>query len=93
MIPFDGQFAENIVLPLAQAAYDGAQAPQGYTLNQTAFPILANPGHPAMQAQLAGLDPMQKTKRQKMLQSMLDQPTQPREAITDRAVRIVGRQS
>ena len=46
MIPFDGQFAENIVLPLAEAAYDSTQAPANYTLNQTAFEILANPAHP-----------------------------------------------
>ena len=46
MIPFDGQFAENIVLPLAEAAYDSTQPPANYTLNQTAFEILANPAHP-----------------------------------------------
>lgn len=28
MIPFDGQFAENVVLPLAQAAYDSTHVPQ-----------------------------------------------------------------
>jgi hypothetical protein len=87
MIPFDGQFAENIVLPLAQAAYDSTQAPQGYTLNQTAFEILANPAHPAMQAHLARLAPLERTKRQKMLQSMFDQPKQPQGATNDAAIR------
>src|SRR6185312_8035083 len=76
MIPFDGQFAENIVLPLAQAAYDSTQPPTNYTLNQTAFEILANPAHPAVQNYLARLAPPERTKRQKMLQSMLDQPNQ-----------------
>ena len=71
MIPFDGQFAENVVLPLAQAAYDSTHAPTTYTLNQTAFEILANPAHPAVQNHLARLAPPQRTKRQKMLQSML----------------------
>ena len=51
MIPFDGQFAENIVLPLAEAAYDSTQPPANYTLNQTAFEILANPAHPAVRSQ------------------------------------------
>jgi triacylglycerol lipase len=90
MIPFDGQFAENIVLPLAQAAYDSTQAPQGYTLNQTAFEILANPAHPAVQAHLARLAPLQRTKRQKMLQSMLDQPKQPQGATSDSAVHTLA---
>ncbi len=76
MIPFDGQFAEKIVLPLAEAAYDATQAPKNYTLNETAFAVLANPEHPAVQAQLANMDPIQKMKRQSMLQSMLKQPRQ-----------------
>jgi hypothetical protein len=89
MIPFDGQFAENIVLPLAAAAYDSTQAPANYTLNQTAFEILANPAHPAVQNHLAKLAPMQRTKRQKMLQSMMDQPKQHQRATSDAAVRAL----
>jgi triacylglycerol lipase len=90
MIPFDGQFAENIMLPLAVAAYDSTQAPQGYTLNQTAFEILANPARPLVQSQLAGLDPVQKSKRQKILQSMFNQPKQPQGTNTDAAVRALA---
>ncbi|HLJ41459.1 MAG TPA: hypothetical protein VKT50_08210, partial [Candidatus Acidoferrales bacterium] len=70
MIPFDGQFAENIVLPLAEAAYDSTKPPTSYTLNQTAFEILGNPAHPAVQNHLAKLAPVERSKRQKMLQSM-----------------------
>lgn len=90
MIPFDGQFGETIVLPLAKAAYDSTQAPKNYTLNRTAFEILANPDHPAVQAQLARLAPLQRTKRQKMLQSMLDQPRQPQGTSSDAAVRTLA---
>jgi len=90
MVPFDGQFAEDIVLPLAQAAYDSTQAPKTYTLNQTAFEILANPAHPAVQAHLARLAPLERTKRQKMLQSMFDQPKQPQGATSDTAVRTLA---
>jgi len=90
MIPFDGQFAENIVLPLAQAAYDSTQAPKNYTLNQTAFEILANPAHPAVQAHLASLAPLERAKRQKMLQSMFNQPKQPQGTTTDAAVRTLA---
>src|SRR2546430_10096403 len=89
MIPFDGQFAENIVLPLAEAAYDSTQAPANYTLNQTAFEILANPAHPAVQNHLAKLAQVQRTKCQKMLQSMLDQPKQHQLATSDAAVRAL----
>ncbi|HZQ17214.1 MAG TPA: lipase family protein [Terriglobales bacterium] len=87
MIPFDGQFAEQTMLPLAEAAYNATQVPQGYTFNQTAFEILANPAHPSVQKQLASLDPVQKSKRQKILQSMLNQPRQPQGTATDAAVR------
>ena len=89
MIPFDGQFAENIVLPLAEGAYDGTKPPPNYTLNQTAFEILANPAHPAVQNHLAKLAPVERTKRQKMLQSMLDQPKQHQPATSDAAVRAL----
>jgi triacylglycerol lipase len=89
MIPFDGQFAQNTMLPLAEAAYDGTKPPQGFTLNQTAFEILANPLHPSVQKQLMNLDPVQKSKRQKILQSMLNQPKQPQGTSTDAAVRAL----
>jgi hypothetical protein len=91
MIPFDGQFAESIVLPLAQAAYDSTQPPTNYAVNQTAFEILANPAHPAVQNHLAKLAPLERTKRQNMLQSMLDQSKQHQPAITDAAVRALPR--
>jgi hypothetical protein len=90
MIPFDGQFAQNTMLPLAQAAYDSTQPPQGYVLNQTAFEILANPGHTAVQSRLAKLDAPLQAKRQKMLESMLSQPKQPQGTATDAAVRALA---
>ncbi len=90
MIPFDGQFAETIVLPLAQAAYDGTQAPTNYAPNQTAFEILANPAHPAVQTHLAKLAPPERAKHQKMLQSMLDQPKQPQAATSEADVRMLA---
>ena len=90
MIPFDGQFAENIVLPLAEAAYDATQPPKNYTLNDTAFEILANPGHPLVQAQVAKLDTTRKAKRQHMLQSMLKQPRQRQGATTETTVRTLA---
>jgi hypothetical protein len=46
MIPFDGIFAQNTVLPLAKAAYDSTQPPPKFTLNETAFEILAQSDHP-----------------------------------------------
>ena len=76
MIPFDGQFAEKYVYPLAHSAYDATQAPPGYTVGTDAFEILADLS-PAFQARMAKADP----KHHKPLQSMLDHPRQPR--ITD----------
>jgi hypothetical protein len=89
MIPFDGRFAENIVLPLAQAAYDSTQPPTNYTLNQTAFEIFANPAHPTVQNHLAKFAPPDRAKRQKMLQSMLAPPKQHQPAATDAALRAL----
>ena len=89
MIPFDGKFAENTVLPLAQAAYDNTQAPAGFVLNQTAFPILADPGHPEFQTQLARTASAQQPRQQKMLQSMIRQPDQNQATTTDAQVRLL----
>src|SRR5438105_15692489 len=90
MIPFDGQFAETIVLPLAEAAYDATQPPKNYSLNQTAFEILADPGHPLVQAQVAKFDTPRKAKRQHMRQSMLKQPQQRQGATTETTVRTLA---
>ena len=76
MIPFDGQFAEHYVYPLAHGAYDATQAPPGFTIGTDAFEILADVG-PAFQDRLAKADP----KHRKAMQSMLDHPRKPR--ITD----------
>jgi hypothetical protein len=53
MIPFAGKFAEDTVLPLAQTAYDSTKPSAGFVPNQSAFEILADPGHVDFQAQLA----------------------------------------
>jgi triacylglycerol lipase len=90
MIPFDGQFAEKVVPPLAEAAYDSTQAPKNYILNQTAFGILANPAHPTFQRQLAKLDSVQESKRQRMLQSMLKQLKQHQGTATEAAIRTLA---
>ena len=55
MIPFDGQFAQNTVLPLAIAAYDNTKPPAPYEEGTTAFEILADANHPAVQAVQAQL--------------------------------------
>lgn len=89
MIPFDGEFAEKTMLPLALAAYDGTQAPQGYALAQTAFEIVAVPAHSDVQDRLSQLDAPQQAKRRKMLQSMLNQPKQPQQAVSDGTVRAL----
>jgi triacylglycerol lipase len=90
MIPFDGEFAEQTVLPLAEGAYDSTKPPGNYVLNQTAFEILANPAHPDFQAQLAKVDPKQRPIRQKMMQSMIQQPNQHQGTATDAAVRALA---
>src|SRR5260370_37817525 len=86
MIPFDGKFAEDVVLPLAQAAYDSTKPPAGFVLNQTAFEILAEPGQVDFQAQLARTAAAQEPQRQKMMQSMTQQPAQHQGAATDAQV-------
>jgi triacylglycerol lipase len=94
MIPFDGQFAEKTVLPLAIAAYNNTQVPPGYTLNQTAFEILADPQHPAIQtaqAQLRQPAQVQSTDTaMKLLKSMLKQPDQHQNAVTNADVRALA---
>ena len=72
MIPFDGKFAENIVLPLAVDAYNSTQPPANYVLNQTAFEIVANIQDDDFKAQSAKSSPS----HQSMMQSMLHQPGQ-----------------
>ena len=76
MIPFDGQFAEKYVYPLAHGAYDATEAPPGYTIGTDAFEILAELS-PTFQDRLAKADP----KHRKALQAMFDHPRKPR--ITD----------
>jgi triacylglycerol lipase len=90
MIPFDGKFAEDTVLPLAQAAYDSTKPPEGFVLNQTAFEILADPGHVDFQAQLARIDLAQRPQRQRLMQSMTQQPGQHQGTATDAAVRTLA---
>jgi hypothetical protein len=85
MVPFDGQFAESVMLPLAQAAYDSTQPPKGYVPDQTAFGIVANPHHPELQSRLSKLDPAEQSRRQRMLASMLEQPARPPEGALDSA--------
>jgi Lipase (class 3) len=90
MIPFDGQFAQNTVLPQALAAYDNTQPPAGYELDKTAFGILADPAHPAVQNRLAQIDPLLRARRQKMIESMLNQPDQHQPAASDAEVRALA---
>jgi hypothetical protein len=77
MIPFDGQFAQNYIYPLALGAYNAQTPPPGYTLGTDAFEILADLS-PAFRTRLDQAEP----KHRKALQSMLDHPRQPR--IADR---------
>jgi hypothetical protein len=90
MIPFDGPFAQNTVLPFAQAAYDNTKPPAGFVLGQTAFQILADPGHADFQTQLARTAAAQQPRQQKMLQSMIQQPDQNQTTTTDAAVRALA---
>src|SRR6266852_3766540 len=90
MIPFDGKFAEDTVLPLAHAAYDSTKPPEGFVLNQTAFEILADPGHVDFQAQLARIDLAQRPQRQRLMQSMTQQPGKHQGTATDAAVRSLA---
>jgi hypothetical protein len=77
MIPFDGQFAQNYVYPLALGAYDATQAPPGYTAGKDAFEIIADVSRAAFTSQLSLLPPTLQPKIQKMMKSMLDHPRKP----------------
>lgn len=73
MIPFDGKFAENVSLPLAEAAYVSTNPPSGYTAGLTAFEIIADPNDRDFQEQWKTAN----AHHQKMLQSMFDQAPTP----------------
>jgi triacylglycerol lipase len=95
MIPFDGQFAEETMLPLAEAAYDATHPPQNYTLHQkqfalTAYDILADANHPAIQRQLSATGTVQKVSGQNVLQSMLEQPRRHQGTTTDAQVKLLA---
>ena len=90
MIPFDGNFAERTVLPLAEAAYDSTKPPDKYVAGQTAFEILADSGHPDFQTLLARMDAEQQGKHQKMLASMTKQSQQHQGTTADAAVRALA---
>ena len=60
MIPFDGDFAQNYVYPLALGAYDATNAPPGFTTGRDAFEILVDTAHPEFQALLALANPKHK---------------------------------
>jgi hypothetical protein len=72
MVPFDGKFAEGVVLPLAEAAYDSTKPPAGFTSGSTAFEIAADPTDAGYKTQFARSNPQ----HQKMMQSMMKQPPQ-----------------
>lgn len=87
MIPFDGQFAQKIVLPLAQAAYDSTQPPAGYVAGQTAFEILADTTHPDYVAQLK----RSSDKHKQMVTSMIEQASKQQGATSDATVRAMSK--
>jgi hypothetical protein len=65
MIPFDGQFAQNYVYPLALGAYNAQTPSPGYTPGTDAFEILADLS-PAFRTRLDLAEP----KHRRALQSM-----------------------
>ena len=77
MIPFDGQFAQDYVYPLALGAYDATQAPPGYTAGTNAFEITADTSRVSFTSQLAALPAPVQPKVQKIMKSMLDHPRKP----------------
>ncbi len=86
MIPFDGNFAANTVLPLAVAAYDSTKPPDGFGLDQTAFEILANTGTDEYLVQ----EKKSSDKHKQMLRSMLHQPDQHQATASDESVRTLA---
>src|SRR5271155_963914 len=77
MIPFDGEFAQNTVYPLAFGAYDATQAPPGYNRGTTAFDIFADLGK--VEARLKALDKVDpKQRHRKPLEAMLKHSSKPR---------------
>jgi triacylglycerol lipase len=82
VIPFNGQFAEDVVLPLAQAAYNSKEAPQGFVVGSTAFEIRADTGDAGYAVQFA----RSSAAHQKMMQSMVKQPPQNQQASTQDAI-------
>jgi len=85
MIPFDGKFAEETVLPLAVAAYDSANPPAGFVRGKTAFEILADVQNDDFKAQSAKSSPTHRT----MMQSMFHQPDQHQGATAGAVVRAL----
>ena len=77
MIPFDGQFAQTYVYPLALGAYDATQPPPGYTAGTDAFEIIADLTRAGYTTQLALLPATVQPKVQKIMKSMLDHPRKP----------------
>jgi triacylglycerol lipase len=73
MIPFDGIFAQNYALPFATAAYVATNPPEGFIVGTTAFEIVADTSQLEFQVQLARAS----DKHKQMMQSMLDQRTEP----------------
>lgn len=95
MIPFDGGFAQETMLPLAQAAYNGNDAPTKYTLHKTEFlltssGILADANHPAVKSQLSAAALVQPVTGQNVLRSMLEQPKSHQNTATDAQVRALA---
>src|SRR5436853_7500312 len=86
MIPFDGDFAQNYVYPLALGAYDATNAPPGFTVGKDAFEILVDMAHSEFRALLTQANP----KHKKMLQGMLDQPRKPPLATTTASFAQIG---
>jgi triacylglycerol lipase len=94
MIPFDGLFAQNYVYPFALGAYDAMKPPAGYAAGTTAFAIMADTAK--AKAALTIAQPKNAAaKPNKMMQSMLDHPSQPPTAAPSAATlqRSVGPRS
>ena len=86
MIPFDGKFAQNTAYPLALGAYDSTKPPAGFVVDQTAFEILADDQSDDFKSQSA----KSSASHQRMMQSMLRQPSQHQDAASGVAVRALA---